>query len=47
MSFVERDLLRRLLQDFARMLAAIVGLRRRGDYQAADLDLTAYIDALL
>ena len=47
MSFVERDLLRRLLQDFARMLAAIVGLRRRGDYQAADLELTAYIDALL
>lgn len=47
MSLFERDLLRRLIQDFARMLAAIVGMRQRGELENAEIELTSYINSLL
>ncbi|HET9931082.1 MAG TPA: hypothetical protein VFQ35_10360 [Polyangiaceae bacterium] len=47
MSLFERDLLRRLIQDFARMLAAIVGMRQRGELDDAESELASYVNALL
>jgi hypothetical protein len=47
MSLFERDLLRRLIQDFARMLAAIVGLRQRGELDNAEAELASYVNSLL
>jgi hypothetical protein len=46
-TFTERDLLRRLIQDFARMFAALVGLRERVEFQTAEQELAAYVKALL
>lgn len=47
MSLFERDLLRRLIQDFARMFAAIVGMRQRGELDNAEAELKSYVNALL
>lgn len=47
MALFERDLLRRLIQDFARMLAAIVGMRQRGELDNAETELDSYVKSLL
>ena len=47
MALFERDLLRRLIQDFARMLAAIVGMRQRGELDNAETELDSYVNSLL